>query len=203
MNQARLALDYIDVLIWPLVVAGVVTLLVLRFRVEIAALIGRIRSASGPLGIAFQMGEQQTAEAEEGPAVVAFLSGLLAHKENEITQRIVEATKLTQQLALYQIYYFFERTYRVIFGTQIALLQRLSLATNGADLSEIIPLYEDNVRLMRLALPTYDYPLASYLGFLQASELITVHEGRHYITEPGRTFLQWMNAERLSPWKPN
>ena len=203
MNQARLALDYIDVVIWPLLVAAVVWLLATKFRAEFAALIGRVKSVSGPLGTGVQMTEQKTEDVKEEPAVVAFLAGILERKESEIAGHILATGELTRQLAMYQVLHSFERIYRLIFGSQIRLLYYLASAgATGAGLSDVVPYHQDNLRLMRAVIPAYDYQLAAYLGFLQGSELIRMQEGRYHITEPGRGFLQWMAAESVQPWKP-
>ena len=199
MDQARLALDYLDVVIWPLLVAAVVWLLVTKFRAEFAALIGRIKSLSSPLGTV-QMTEQQTAEPEGIPAVVAFLSNILARKEEEIVQHKLVTTNVAVELERYRLGYFFERTYRVIYGTQINLLRYLSY-TGGASADELSHFNEEHLRLMRAAWPAYNYAPASYLGFLQSSSLITVQDGKYSITELGRSFLQWMAAEVLYPAK--
>ncbi len=73
MEWARLVLDYVDTLAWPLVVFSLVVFFALRFSGNIAQLIDRIREATGPGGFGVSFGEQvravqENAEAAELPS---------------------------------------------------------------------------------------------------------------------------------------
>jgi hypothetical protein len=127
----------------------------------------------------------------------------LERKQGEITSHVVAMEQLTRQLAVYQVSYSFERIYRLIFGSQIRLLYYLAATGSaGAGLGDLVPYYQDNLRLMQAAIPEYDYQLVPYLGFLESSELIIMQGSRYYLTGPGQGFLKWMAAESVQPWKP-
>ncbi len=61
MEWARLVLDYIDSLAWPLVVAILVVFFALLFRKNIARLLDDMTSAAGPGGIRAYFGERAQA----------------------------------------------------------------------------------------------------------------------------------------------
>lgn len=203
MDQARLALDYIDVIIWPLALVGIAVFVSVRFRQEIAGLISRIRSASLPLGLGIQVAEQDAGDSGEVPVVVSLLTETLERKEAEIAARTIAYGELTRTLAIFQVSYAFERIYRQSYGTQILLLHYLgTIGPEGASLEDLVTFHQRHLESARQAWPEYNYAFSSYVAFLTGNELIELREGRYHITDPGRGFLQWMRAEAVpvKPW---
>jgi hypothetical protein len=92
-----------------------------------------------------------------------------------------------------------ERTYRQIFGSQIALLHTMQgLLPMSSD--QVSSFYDDAAR----SYPELykDIPFEHWLGFLTFSGLITERDGRYEITDYGRAFLKYLVDSQLPDNKP-
>jgi hypothetical protein len=202
MEQARLAREYLDTLAWPIVVLALVLVFLSWFRPQIAELIRNIRALRGPGGTGVDVAPSQPSGSAETPPTPPELSAAIAQKEGELEQLQQSAQSLRQQATLYGLYWSYEKTYRLIFGTQIALLQQLNLmAAAGADFQFVSSFHSQHLQQVRVFNPRYDYPVTSYIGFLQTFNLVHEQGGRYYITDVGRGFLQWMILESVAPAK--
>jgi hypothetical protein len=107
---------------------------------------------------------------------------------------------LTQHLAIWQLLYAAERTYRIIFGSQIAILKHLNVHGRTTT-SKIQEFYEQAKTKFPLVYDKYQFD--AYLNFLISSNLVVAAVGITYVITPlGKEFLQWMIAQGISDVKP-
>jgi hypothetical protein len=106
---------------------------------------------------------------------------------------------LIQHLALSQLYHAAERLYRLIFGSQIAVLKSMNLR-GPLDRNQLRSFYDTAAAIYPLV---YDkYPFEAYINFLKTNNLIvTTDDTRYSITHLGKDFLQWMVVESVSDAK--
>jgi hypothetical protein len=108
---------------------------------------------------------------------------------------------LIRNLAYCQAVAQAERLYRLIFGSQLALLKFLNSYGAKSDL-EIRPFYEKAKR--RLSKFYADYPYESWRGFL-LDQVVMVHDPEsnvYGINGQGRAFLTWIVGQGLTEEKP-
>jgi hypothetical protein len=110
------------------------------------------------------------------------------------------ASVTIEQLQPYVYWWYFERTYRLIFGTQIRMLHFLNEQPLGADRLGIIPFFEAHLALYTAhGLTRHRMSYKSYMAFLHDSNLVTIDAvDTYHITPLGRAFRQWMSAENVS-----
>lgn len=106
---------------------------------------------------------------------------------------------LIGQLAVAQLLRFAESIYRLIFGSQIAVLNELN--QHGPAPKEKLM---EHYQAAKAQFPqSYErYPEAQYLAFLEDTKLITQAAGGDYaITVVGKEFLSWMAGQGITPLK--
>lgn len=136
MEWARLVKDYLDVILWPFLgitfLAG--TFLVM-FRVQIASLIDRIRRidlpGGGGISTPAPQPDKPVASPPEGDAPSPG-EPPPAEPETDTLEKLATEANIQQLneswsevVRWYEYYYFYERTYRLLYGSQIALLEHL------------------------------------------------------------------------------
>jgi len=107
-------------------------------------------------------------------------------KERDIKSPPDRERALLRALATSQILLRFERVYGLIWASQLTCLRYLNQREHGADLSEIVPLYE----LAKSGYPSWyeNYPYERWLGFLRDLNLIIwERDSRLFITVAGRS----------------
>jgi len=212
LDNARLALDYIEVFIWPSVVIAVVAVLVWRFRSQLGGLIDRIRTVNiaGLAQLGASPGPQPEGRPAEGPAVSegelkAIVEELERTYGGQIDQLQQDYSGLWQRWTTAELYLFYERIYRVIYGTQIRLLQFLQLrGAGGASTQEVWPFFQEHVAAAR-ALPGYVPRFEVYVGYLTGpSQLVTLQPGtgRYVISAYGEGLLRYLVAFGIPMWRP-
>jgi len=108
---------------------------------------------------------------------------------------------LIRQLAAQLCVAFFERTYRIIFGSQLTALDFLN--TGGPHQTAIIEaIFYDTARNMEEAFYT-DFSFDQWLSFLLSNSLIAQDGKVVGITVGGRDFLVWLVNAGLSHSKPH
>lgn len=211
MDNARLALDYIEVLIWPSVVIAAIGIFIWRFRTQLAALIDRIHSLSiaGLAQLGASPGPQPTEEPAERPAATedelnAFVEQLERIYGEELENLQRQSSELWEKWTTAELYLFYERTYRVIYGTQLRLLEFLRLrGAVGATAAELHWFFQQHITAAQ-AMPGYVPRLDAYMGYLtQVSQLVAFQpETERYVISPyGEGFLRYMSVFRLSMGK--
>jgi hypothetical protein len=97
---------------------------------------------------------------------------------------------LIKHLAVTQLWFTAERIYRMIFGSQIALLKFLN-TSGSASRVQLSQYYE----VVKTQFPDAynNYSFEQYLQFLLTQGLIATQDNEHYvITTGGKEFLRWM-----------
>lgn len=211
-STATTVLDYIDVLIWPFVVVFAIVL----FRDEIAELIRKLRKASA-LGVEVGFDQQQsTAEAAED--IEDYAEGLADRRElvavdagegGDAGAAAVAAESdlddLRGEVETKTILLDFERTWNVIYGSQLAVLRALSAAPAGLPRSAIEPVFED-AKKNRGLLPSWKFD--DWMGFLLRTHheiglpLVEINErGNYQLSARGSAFLGYVDRIGYS-WRP-
>lgn len=117
---------------------------------------------------------------------------------NEKPEKAVDL--IIEHLAISQLLHAAERLYRLIFGSQIAVLNHLNLS--GSATEEQIQEFYNRASLRFPGLYS-KYSFKEYLGFLKSQSLIATEDNANYtITLAGKMFLQWMVANGISDAKP-
>ena len=107
---------------------------------------------------------------------------------------------LIRNLAFAQAFAAAERTYRLIFGSQLSLLRALNVGGPKTD-SEMQPFYE---RAKKKNPKFYgSYPYEDWRNFLRGQSLIAHDENLdvYGISRLGRSFLEWITSQGLSEEK--
>lgn len=186
---------------WPLalVILGLIALLI--FRSPITALIGRIRKV-GKEGLETfehqptppsvqKKGAEEFFRSYDNPLLLEAEEAI----EKDLRQRSIEGADrekaLRRALATANITQHFERTYSVLWASQLTCLRFLN-PRDGVDRAELHPIYEA-AKAQYPALYT-DYSFDQWLGFLQRMTMVFERGSRWYITVGGREFLKYLIA---------
>jgi hypothetical protein len=107
---------------------------------------------------------------------------------------------LIQHLASTQLFLAAERLYRIIFGSQIAVLKHLNLY--GPANRVIIQKFYDEAK-EKFPQVYNPYPFESYVKFMKSQNLVNTPDDINYsITILGKEFLLWMVVEGRPEEKP-
>ncbi|MCH7484865.1 MAG: hypothetical protein IIA90_06925 [Chloroflexi bacterium] len=159
-------------------------------RHQIADVIGKITRVSGPGGTGIDVAQQQAAEFPEGATTEA-LTAAISEAEAEVERQ-------QQSAAYYYLYWQFENAYRLAYGTQLALLTALlNAGADGLEHPQVELFHKRHLEQAQKVKPEYQYPFASYIGFLSNYQLLTI-DARYRITDSGRALLNWMSLQGLS-----
>ena len=212
MEWARLVVDYIDTLAWPLAVVGLVVFFGLRFRENIARLLDRVQEVKGPGGLGITTpppgpGGQSPSDPSIGGAEADVLTGAMDNLATRLsdTAASLALTETSQEQlkndydALYA-YYQFERIYRMVYGTQLLLMRSLAVSPERSNSEETLSLYfEEHVR-QTAGVSGYTPKRDEYFAFLINSEMIEFdgEAHRYYLTDWGVVFLAYLDHQALS-----
>jgi len=191
----------VSALVWPIVVLIIAIVVIILFRIEISRLIARTKSV-GKGGLeTFE--NQPTQPRDEKKGIEKFLqtydNRLLLEAEELVLRDLSEKEidlpadrekALIRSLASTSITLHFERIYSLIWASQLAFLRFLNSRDQGADVTDIEPFYESGKRDKPVWFE--NYPLESWAGFLEASNLILNRDSRYFITVSGREFLKYL-----------
>jgi len=107
---------------------------------------------------------------------------------------------LVRHLAVTQLFLYAEQVYRIIFGSQIALLKQLNIALSLTR-DQLESFYGTAKAQFPLLYDTYSFE--QYLHYLQAFNLISTQDNKQYfITDEGKAFLQWIVSVGAPESKP-
>ena len=215
-STAQIVRGYIDVVIWPATVLTVVGIAVFRFRQEIAQVILRIQSVKAPGGaeILAPLLQEQQAAGRPPEEIADHLSELSeqAHDElsNEAMAAIDEAYSaaaeeieaVRAQLTQAQLDLYYERVYRLIWGTQIALLKELNELGPQSMAALMGNHFQEHLKRVRILTPQYVGDFGAYLNFLTSWGLIEfIQPASYQITTLGRGFLTYLTSNGISTAK--
>lgn len=148
MEEARLVREYLGTLAWPAVVLVLMALFVKWFRPEIADLIRRTTGVRGPMGTGLEAAPNQQPGTSEAPPPSPELSATIEEAARERQQ-------LEQSAQTYYLYWLYEKAFRLIFGTQIALLKALSMSANGGgEFQAVQSLHSRHLQLVQTTIQT-------------------------------------------------
>jgi hypothetical protein len=198
-STSSLILDYLHVLIWPVVVAGLAMYIFLTYRENIRSLINRIVEVRGPGGTGLAIGPPSQDAATEGDedAVDEALEEALA----ELAEAQQEQEDLIERLVAKEFEADFERLYGSIFGTQLRTLRALRAAEpEGLPRIQLESIYSDFLARVQAVSPparavwTFEgwmnyLLIASYAGSLAA---VAPDSGNYRITQKGVAFLAYL-----------
>lgn len=171
-----------------------------KFQSQIGYFIDRLKRIGLPGDISLEaQAKEQTVEAEEDKNKLNQLATDLKLSEN-VNSRLLELLgQTTKSKQDFELLFYIEKIYRLIFGSQLTILDRLNKSLEGIDLITIVLLYRISGWQER------GYPIDQYLGFLQNFALMTFDsiKQRYFITPFGGLFLEYLQREGISLIKPN
>jgi hypothetical protein len=207
LELTKTVFDLIKGIAWPLMILWVVLL----FRKQVADLIPRIVRLGkdgvevSPAARLQTLAGQTPSEAEE-LAKARFAQAptpqFIKDLETDIWNQLeTNPNEEKLPLAVRAIAYArtavrCERTYGLIFGSQIRGLRELINPTKPVTVDDAKTYYEENVKVAHTSFYK-DFPFEAWLGFLVSQELVEVEDGLIRISDFGRWFLGYMNDMRL------
>lgn len=191
---------------WPIAA----TVIAVLFRTDIRSVLPRIRKA-GPTGVELDPVQQQNiGKADLTLSAAKQLPGLVRTRAVEDLERLLrqnlnafpEDDRLDWalvELARSRLVAHFERVYRAIFGTQMAILRRLNeqntITTEGAK-----QFYLEHAAKHTEIYETYGFD--GWITFLMNENLIMQHEDKLDISPVGRDFLVYTTIKGMTELKP-
>jgi hypothetical protein len=211
-STARAILGWLTGLAWPVVVAGALVSAFWRPGSKLGDLIARLRREPFPLGQEVGLGSAQgssvTNEAAEdlidrtAPELVAtVIESLRTEHAGELGQAEQRAhdviERLLRKLAITEIRADFESIYARIYGSQVAALETLREAPNGAQKASVeahLARVKHDVN-MRVVVWLESLSFEKWFGYLQQQGLAEVGaDQRYYITSMGSGFLAYVEG---------
>jgi hypothetical protein len=190
--------------VWPLAVVVIVIFFMIFFRRDIRTLLGRVREISRQ-GIRTSPEAPQEApdlKQESLEELMKAFDSLALREREKLIRKELEARGLKEDphtikvlirhLAGTQLCLVFERVNSLIWGSQIAILEFLNSARQGA-LAESIKGFYD-AAAARYPDAFKEYSFEDYLGFLLSTGLLVKDNGQHRITQMGVEFLSYLAA---------
>lgn len=177
-------------LAWPILLAWVVC----KFSDPISALIGRIKSVTGPAGFTADFMEAKQLTAKHKTLQEYLTENIPTPYENDVLSYINreisddDSAKLKIALTLTYITSDFERLHNWLFGTQIQFLNQLNIDKN----TNYLDYFEKHKALVQEITninPTPDL----WLKFLIDNTLIARFEAGYAVTIKGEDFLVFLN----------
>jgi hypothetical protein len=211
LEWAQSTFDLLEGLAWPAVLA----LAFVLFRKPLSNLIQNTWRVRGPGGAELETHPRIPQEVDVSDTPPENLTGYEYEErlreieqqykwESEVVQQDYEETQkvaeqLRSRLAQAETALYYERIFRVAYGTQILLLEGLNAAQPAGLRREYVEAFYR--RFLSLTYGTTSRPdtgptLEMYIGFLRNEGLITVTEDDETfnITERGRAFLIYLTA---------
>lgn len=211
MDIAELVLDYIEVFIWPSVVITAIVIVVWRFHQQIGRLIDRIRRfgwmgadvAAGPLEQPMEELAEERIASEESHR--AELEDLQRRAGDAVGKWQDAYNQLWPRLTTAELHLSYEMNYRVIYGTQISLLESLrEKGSAGASLFEVFLSFQQHITAVLAVAPGAKPDYGAYLGFLSTAGLVGPRAGLggYAITDYGKGFLDYLETSNIPRRKP-
>jgi hypothetical protein len=187
LNASEHVVNLIGKLVWP----GVVIFVILRFQDEIKDIIKKIKEISfGDLNLSVNERKQEQVKQQEGNPDKEKLTQLYEFvKSPEFQERFGHALQeyTAKNKETFQIGYHFEKTYRLIFGSQLSIL---SLLTSSVKL----PRFNAGEIYRKTVWRSHGYTFNQYIGFLVSSGLIAYNatNDMYSLTPLGGAFMDYL-----------
>ena len=186
---------------WPLAVVVVAAAFLLLFRKNVAGLIDRMNEVRGPGGFGASAVDQQHAVAEivdedgDDPAALYELVAQYATELERVRAEAEEsAERLAEQVVFARLELDFERTYGLIFGSQLRALRALRVAgVEGLPRHEI-EVHFEAMRAVAEGVGADPWAFEQWMTYLMratySGPLVEVAaSGNYVITQAGNNFL--------------
>lgn len=196
------AIDYLNALgpyAWPIVSFIVFIIVLFLFHRQIGEKIKDLKQV-GKDGASFATNQQEVGDAEQTKHTLENVPNKDLKAQYWLTKLEQEITangyfgdglqaRLKWALAISIKNALFERVSRLIFGTQISALRRLSTCDGMTD-SELKGIHEEHVK--RVGNLAADF--VAWSGFLQSNDLVVYDNFKLKITEVGRLYLEFAKS---------
>ena len=221
MDVAQLVLDYLDSLKWPILVAAVLGVSFTRYRAELGRVLeklgDRLTAVKTPLGEATFEQPKDLRPPDEAPTLVNAeqnptqdveqlaakfqddLATVAAQAEQTRTVLEAERTNLTIELAAARLWLFYEQVYRLVFGTQIQLIEHVQRAEPaGSPRNELEAFHRAHLN-QNGVIVSFEH----FVAFLLSSELILFDPTtqRYRLGQWGAGFLSYLERNVISKYK--
>lgn len=200
MANGELYLQYIEVLIWPLIFM----IFFLTFKENIRKLIDRVQSVKGAgfhiETVAHREAKlAQTRETETSEEIDETVKPVIkesAERSKQASKAMSKTKKvLAQELSIKDTELDFERVYSLIFGSQLELLQILNTPRDKEMSLELVGEYY--VEDVKNKFDVFDtWSLQDYLDFMYKRALIKLDDAHNTIalTPKGQDFLKFVEV---------
>jgi hypothetical protein len=190
-SRARAILDYLRALAWPVIVGGALVSVLWRSGSKLGNLIDRVRREKLPLElhVGLESAQRSSVTDEEAGTLInqkapelvsTTIESLQAEHAGELGQAEQQAhdviERLLRKLATTKIRADFESLYARIYGSQVAALQTLREAPNGAPRASVeahLAQVKNDVST-RLVVWLQSLPFEEWFGYLQQQGLAEV-----------------------------
>lgn len=178
MLDWMLLLEYIKALAWPIIVA----IFLFYNRKKVSDFIDRIRQVRGPGG--FEANTERIVEQTTEAATTRVEETQLTQLNERASTAERNALELQQQL-------HFERTYRLIFNSQLIILRTINNNPEHKLSADVVrAIYERTIW-------NPSYPFEEYINFLISSYLLSFREGFYSIEMLGILFLNYLGTQGI------
>ena len=165
----------------------------MEFKEEVKKLIPRIINVKTPLVDITTESNQR--KKQVGSKLNKKLKNINDNLKNadDVNKKLLELNnKTSNERDIYLLQYYFEMTYRLIFGSQLYILVNLEIQS-CMHKKNIEDIYNNTIWILQ------NYPLNSYIQFLENSFLIEykTDEETYYITNLGRLFLNYLRTNNI------
>ncbi len=195
-------LQFVSSLRWPLAVIIIAVMFMIAYRRQIAGCIDRIKKIKAPkfeaeMGPTSAYGKIETPISEQ--FVHLFSEELIADREDRLRVQLRDIfsldiasreQKILKFFAAVLLGFYFEKTYLLIYGSQVRALQSLNSHIQGVPLEEIAGYYDEAKSQYPIVYGDYDF--GKWLSFLQSNSLLRSDDSRAFITVEGKEFLKYL-----------
>jgi len=190
-EMIKIIFDFIKEISWPLVVF----IIFCQLKSEIKALINRIKNISAG-GVTVNISDQQqeiTQDKERNKKLAKEIA-----KYKNIQNKLLELQERTSKdKNIYELLYHFEKTYRLIFGSQLNILTFI-FRSSSQKISKAL-----TEAIYRRTIFVGTYPFDLFIGFLLNSQLIKYNDDdTYFLTQLGFLFLEFITINNLPLNKP-
>jgi hypothetical protein len=210
-SDAAVVLDYMRVLVWPVLVLAALAYAARRYGDHIGRLIDRIRHVRAlgtELGFS-DAPQQELAAAEEAAEELADarVGPIAAMYEQELEAQALEAqaerTQLLRLVAVKDIQLDYERIHRIIYGSQIAALRALRSGQGGTlSRADLEPHLARSKSLWTAVAVIQNLTFEQWIGYLASHGLVEATAGiaaaaaggAYRITPKGEGYLDYIDV---------
>lgn len=209
-KEPRLILQFYKIFIsWPVIIFIFSVIFIEKFHQEIADMLNRIKSISLKTG-QIEIEKQQSSNIKlsepennigmattEAPTVT---TNILSEPENNYGKLFNAYKELSEAYNELNKRFYFEKTYNLIYKSQIRLLLLLD--------STLIPLNWESIRINHYPRTMRNYPFNSYMYFLSNSGLVNLNPPKDpnpnvSITKKGKEFLEYLRTNNYTGEEKN